>query len=160
MSEPGRRGVTRGYVGALIAACTILAASLVVASWGMLSLLADSEPIETDGVPRWAAPLILAVALGALAWGLWAQSIVLLRGRRSPSWTHLLVLSVGSYLIWCVGGMAAGASVDETWLSPYAGLLVPIWAVSSLACWAVLLRRVYTDRGVPRWPWEREGDEG
>lgn len=159
MNAAPRRGVTRGYVGALVLACTVLAASLVVAVWGMIALFSGREPITSAGVPRWAAPAVLAVVLGALAWGLWSQALVLLRGRRAPSWTHTIVLAVGSYLLWCLGGIAAGASIEETWLSPFAASLAPICALASFACWAVLMRRVYTDRGVPRWPWEREGDE-
>ncbi|WP_244301297.1 hypothetical protein [Leucobacter insecticola] len=50
--------------------------------------------------------------------------------------------------------------IDETWLSPFAAVLAPIWAVAALLFWAILARRVYTDRPTPKWPWERaEGDE-
>lgn len=144
---------------ALVLACVVLAASLVVAAWGLIALGTGREPIASGGVPRWAAPGVLLVALVALGWGLWSQSLVLLRGRRAPSWTHAIVLAVGAYLLWCLGGIAAGASIDETWVSPFAGALVPIWALASFACWGVLMRRVFTDRDVPKWPWEREGDE-
>lgn len=160
MTEPTRRGVTRGYVGGLIAAVAVVAVALVIASWGVISVLADRSPVQTEGVSMLAAELIIALALAALCWGLWLQALVLLRGRRTPPWAHTIVLGVGAYLLWCLGGMIAGLSVDETWLSPYALALALAWAACSLAFWAVLARRVYTNRPVPQWPWERRGEPG
>ena len=154
-----RRGVTRGYVGGLIFAATIVAASLVVATWGLISLLSDRAPVSTENVARWVAPVAVFIALGLLAWGLWQQAILLLRGRRAPSWAHLIVLAGAAYLAWCLIGTLGGLSITETWLSPFAVVLAPIWAIASLIFWAVLARRIYTEREVPRWPWERE-DEG
>lgn len=155
-----RRGVTRGYVGGLLLATLVVASALVVASWGFIALLGDREPVETDGIAKWVAPLGVFVALGALAWGLWQQAIILLRGHRSLSWAHMVVLAGAAYLLWCIVGTLAGLSIDETWLSPFSIVLAPIWAIASLLFWAILLRRVYTDRDVPKWPWEkREEDE-
>lgn len=159
MSDGVRRPVTRGYAGALTAAAVIVALSLVVSGWGLLSMALDRDPVTTEGVPRWAAPAIVLVLLAVLAWGLWRQAIVLLRGRRGPAWGIIVSLAVGAYLLWCLLGVLAGLSVDETWVSPFAALLVPIWAVASLLFWAVLMRRVYTDRPPPRWPWERHDEE-
>ncbi|GAB2549385.1 hypothetical protein [Leucobacter ruminantium] len=160
MSEGVRRSVTRGYAGALTAAAVIVAVALVVAVWGLLSLALGRDPVSSDGVPVWAAPLILAVLLGVLAWGVWRQAIVLLRGRRAPAWGIVVSLAGGAYLLWCLGGVLAGLSVEETWTSPFAAVLAPIWALASLLFWAVLARRVYTDRPPPRWPWERDEEDG
>lgn len=159
MTEGARRGVTRGYVGGLVAACAIVAAALVVAAWGILGFALDREPVASDGVPRWAAPLLLALALGMLAIALWQQALTLLRGRRAPSWGSIVTTAVLAYLLWCLGGVLAGMSIEETWLSPYAAVLVPIWAVAAILFWAVLARRVYTDRPAPKWPWERREED-
>ena len=158
MSEGPRRGVTRGYVGGLIFATVIVAVALVVAVWGGLTLVPGLEPVTTDGVPRWAAPVVLVLALVALAVSLWNQALTLLRGRRGPSWGAILATAVGAYLLWALGGILAGMSIGETWLSPFAAALIPIWAASCLLFWAVLARRVYTDRPPPQWPWERRGE--
>ncbi|UOQ57943.1 hypothetical protein MUN78_03635 [Leucobacter allii] len=157
MTSGPRRGVTRGYVGGLIVAALIVAAALVVAVWGLLALGLAREPVASE-TPIWAAPLILALALGALAWALWRQAIALLRGRRAPAWGLVVAASLGAYAIWSLAGLGAGMRVEETWLSPFAAALVPIWAVAALLFWAVLGRRVYTDRPPPRWPWERDED--
>lgn len=155
MTSGSRRGVTRGYVGGLILATLIVAVALVVACWGGLALFLDQEPVATSGVPRLAAPLIVAVALAGLAWTLWRQALTLLRGERAPAWGRNLLNAVFAYLLWCVGGLATGMSIGDTWMSPFAVTLAAIWTVTSVLFWAVLTRRVYTDRGVPKWPWEK-----
>lgn len=152
-----RRGVTRGYVVGLAAASVIAALALVVGSWGLIGLLTGREPVTTPGVAPITAEVILLLALLVLAIGLWRQAIVLLRGRRVPPWAHILVLAASAYFIWCLGGILAGMSIDETWVSPFALVLALVWALCSLLFWAVLARRVYTDRPPPRWPWERRG---
>ena len=157
MTEGSRRGVTRGYVGSLIFATGMVVLALVVAVWGLIALFSDRDPVQTPGVASAAGPFIIAVALGAFAWGLWLQAVQLLRGLRTPPWAHTLVLAGGAYLIWCLGGLLVGFSIDDTWLSPYAATLPVIFAIGSFLFWAVLARRVFTDRPPPQWPWERRG---
>lgn len=160
MNEGARRGVTRGYVGALIVATVVVAAALTVASWGLLSLALQRSPVLTDGVSVWVAPLLVIILLAGLAWALWNQAVTLLKGRRQPQWGSILVAAIGAYLVWCLGGQLAGMQLVDTWLSPFSVALVVIWAVSALIFWAVLSRRVYTDRPPPRWPWERDEETG
>lgn len=160
MTESSRRGVTRGYVGGLILATVMVVLALVVAVWGLIALFSDREPVQTPGVVSAAGPVIIAGALGMLAWGLWLQAVQLLRGLRTPPWGHTLVMAVGAYLIWCLGGLLAGLSIEDTWLSPYAATLPVMFALGSFLFWAVLARRVFTDRPPPQWPWEGRGETG
>ncbi|MGK0722743.1 hypothetical protein [Leucobacter sp. W1478] len=160
MTEASRRGVTRGYVGGLVFATVAVVLALIVAVWGLLALFSDRDPVQTAGITPAAVPLILAAALSALAWGLWLQAVQLLRGLRTPPWAHTLVMAGGAYLIWCLGGLLAGLSIDDTWLSPYAATLTIIFALGSLLFWAVLARRVFTDKAPPQWPWERRSESG
>lgn len=160
MIEHRRRRVTRGYVWGLIFAVVIVAFALMLLAWAAISLGTDGGPVSTPGIGFGAAPLAIILCLGVLVWGLWSQSLVLLRGTRAVSLTHMFLVSLGGYLVWSLVGMFTGLSIAETWLSPYALALAVAWAVASLLCWAVLLRRVYTDRPVPRWPWEKRGDLG
>jgi len=155
-----RRGVTRGYVVGLAGAALIVALALVVAVWGLLGILLGREPVSTRGVPPVAAELVVLLALVLLALGLWQQALVLLRGRSGPPWAHSIVLAAAAYFVWCLGGVLAGMSIGDTWLSPFALGLAVIWSLCSTLFWAVLARRVYTERPVPRWPWERRGEEG
>lgn len=159
MTEGPRRGVTRGYVGALILATLVFSAALVVATWGLLALGLNRDPVATPGVSKAAGPVLLTIALGALAWVLWKQAIELLRGQRRPSWTHIITGVGAVYLIWSLGGMLVGMSLEDTWLSPFSATAAAIWAVASLLFWAILTRRLYTDRPVPQWPWERKEED-
>lgn len=160
MTDPARRGVTRGYVWAVIVASGIVAVALMVATWGLLALATGVPPIRTPDVSFALVPLIVALLLAMLAWGLWLQGLVLLRGRRALSWGYLVALGGGAYLLWSVAGTIAGLQISDTWLSIYAATLAVIWAVVSVLFWAVLARRVYTNRPRPMWPWEKRDDEG
>lgn len=160
MTEGHRRGVTRGYVWGLIFAVAIAGFAMMMIAWSGISLVSGRLLISTPGIGYSVSAVSVLLCLGLLVWVLWSQSILLLRGRRSLSWVHVLVVSFGGYLVWGLVGTLSGLSVADTWLSAFALALAAAWAVASVLCWAVLLRRVYTDRQPPRWPWERHDDLG
>lgn len=159
MSDGSRHGVTRGYVGSLILAAVIVAVALLVATWGLLSLGMDRDPVSSASVVSWGAPLIICFALAALALALWQQALSLLRGQRGPTWGYIVAVSLGAYLLWCLGGNLSGMSIDDTWVSSFAAAIIPVWGVTCLLFWGVLARRLYTDRPTPKWPWERAEEE-
>lgn len=160
MNTPRRRGVTRGYVAGLVGAAVIVGWALMLLAWSALTLFGDLEVVSTPDVNLAFSPLMVLFLLVILAWSLWSQGIVLLRGRQSPAWTHILLVSVGSYLLWCLLGVLVGMSIQDTWISPYAITLALAWALASIVFWALLARRVYTERPTPKWPWERKDDLG
>lgn len=160
MTENHRRGVTRGYVWGLVFAVAVVAFAILLAAWGGLTLLTGVGPVSTPGISLATAALIVLLCLIFLAWVMWNQSLLLLRGRRSPSWGHIVLAALGGYLLWGLGGTLFGLSIDDTWVSPFAGSLALAWAIGGLLQWAVLARRVYTDRETPQWPWERRGEPG
>ena len=159
MTDSHRRGVTRGYVRGLISAVVIVAFSIMLAAWSFIALATDGGPVSTPGISYGATVLPVLSCLVLLTGVLWSQSILLLRGRRSLSLTHLLLASIGGYLIWCLLGMAVGLSLHDTWLSPYSLSLAIALALAVLIAWSLLLRRVYTDRPAPQWPWEKRGEQ-
>ena len=110
MTESSRRGVTRGYVGGLILATVMVVLALVVAVWGLIALFSDREPVQTPGVVSAAGPVIIAVALGMLAWGLWLQAVQLLRGLRTPRLAPCAAAVVAE------AGYVYDASPHPTWL--------------------------------------------
>lgn len=153
--EPQR--VTRTYARGLVAAVAVLAVAILVASWGLVALWLEVSPVSST-VPNMAAPLIIFAALIVLIAALWHQVLEILRGHR-PGWALLVIVPGLAYLIWCVGGVLVGMSVQETWLSPFAFILAVVWALALLIFWGVFLRKVYTDRGTPQWPWEKHSDD-
>lgn len=155
MAEGARRGVTRGYVLGLLGATLVVTAALVVASWGLLGMALGREPIETSEVPLWFGVLSIGLGLGMLGVLLWRQALSLLRGRKSPVWGVVLGAAFGIYLLWGLCGVLVGLTNEETWFSPFAFILMPVWAVAVVLFWLVLARRIYTDRPTPQWPWER-----
>ena len=160
MTDRHRRGVTRGYVWGLVFAVAIAGFALMLTAWSLISLASSGGPVSTPGIGFSATAVPVLLCLGLLVWLLWSQSLLLLRGRRQLSWRHLLIASFGGYLLWGLAGTLLGLSLTDTWLSPYALALAIAWALATVLCWAVLLRRVYTDRPAPSWPWEKRGELG
>lgn len=140
-------------------AAVLVAVALIVATWGLLSLGLDRDPVSNTEVASWGAPLVLCFALAALAVALWQQALAMLRGQKAPAWRYIISVSVGAYLLWSLGGVIAGMSIDDTWVSPFAAVLVPIWGITCLLYWGVLAHRLFTDRPAPKWPWERAEDD-
>lgn len=139
----------------LIFASALLTVSLIVAFWGLTSLITLKFPVETQ-VPRTTAPGIIMVTIGVLAWSMWQQSLNVLRGHVAVPIGRAIGVAVVVYVIWSVLGMLAGMPAAETWLSPFAIELIPIFVLGALCGWWVLLRRVYTNKPTPQWPWEKK----
>lgn len=158
MTEGAKRGVTRGYVLGLLGATLVVTAALVVAAWGLLGMALGREPIETSDVPVWFGVLSIGLGLVLLGVLLWRQALSLLRGNKRPVWGIMLGAAFGIYLLWGLAGVLADLSTEETWFSPFALILMPVWALAVILFWAVLARRIYTDRPTPQWPWERRED--
>ena len=117
----------------------------MLTAWSLISLASGGGPVSTPGIGFSSAAMPVLLCLGLLAWLLWSQSLLLLRGRRQLSWRHLLVASFGGYLLWGLVGTLLGLSLADTWLSPYVLALAVSWALATVLCWACLL---YTSRCV------------
>lgn len=151
--------VTRGYAQGLVVAVTLFALALLVLSWGFITLSLDRNPVTTE-VSNLVAPMLIGVCLVMLVVLLWRELIRLLQGNR-PTWALGIVIPGFAYLIWCLLGTAFSFSIQETWVSPFVLSLVVSWAVSVMVFWWILTRKLYSGKGRPLWPWEKNGrDEG
>lgn len=144
----------------MLGAALVVTAALVVASWGLIGMALGREPVESDGVPLWFGVLSIGLGLALLGVLLWQQALSLLRGRKSPVAGIMVVAGFGAYLLWGLCGIAVGLGTEETWFSPFALVLIPIWIIAVALFWLVLARRIYTDRPTPKWPWERREEQG
>lgn len=160
MADGQLRRVTRAYVWGLIIASAITAIALLTACWGIIALSSDTLPVTTENIPYGVAIFIVVIALAAFIWSLWLQALELLRGKKTPAWSHIVITGVAGYFIWSLIGVLAGFTLEETFKSPFAISLGIIWGLCSIMFWALLARRVYTQRAVPQWPWERRGEPG
>lgn len=154
-AAPRRRGITRAAVLAMIAMVAILAVALVVAGWGLLALGSDRLPVETPGVPFAVAPLLVLLGVALLVWIGWRVALDLLRGRTIAPLGAALLAGAGGYLAWAGPGTLLGLGPHDAWLSWFPVVIALAWVSAVLLLWALLFRQVYTDRELPRWPWER-----
>ena len=159
MNERVPHRITRGYAFGLLAADAFFALSILVMGWGFLSLWIETSPI-TSAVSNLTAPGLIFVCLAILIFMLWRELVSLLRGNR-PAWALAIVIPGIAYLVWSLLGMAATLTVSETWTSPFAFSLAGAWLIAVLLFWWVLLRKLYTEKGRPLWPWEKKDlDDG
>lgn len=151
--------ITRGYAVGVLAADAFFALSLLVMAWGFLSLGLETSPVTTQ-ISNLVAPALVVVCLAFLVVLLWRELMNLLRGNR-PSWALAIIAPGLAYLVWSLIGMAFSLTVSETWLSPFAFSLAGAWLIAVLVFWWIIMRKLYTGKGRPLWPWERNGlDEG
>lgn len=149
-----RRGVTRAYVHTLLFAALTLQLACTIALWGFTALAFNRKPIETP-VHTWVVPVIFLLLVALAYRGLWNQSIRVLKGFVSvPAW-HSLFWGALAYGVWSILGTFFGLQIQETWLSVYAFELIPIFFIISLACWWVLVRRLYAEDPTLKWYWEK-----
>jgi hypothetical protein len=157
----------RRYASTLAAFATFLYVALLACALGVLSLYLDLDVVDDPHAGVLAGPIMCAVAVLVVFFGL------LVRALRVPAHEHdvapgvALLLGLGAYVGYAVAGGAIVALSDGPDFLPFVvqQLLEP-FAVSAgiLAVVVVLLDMIVLsarmdERGRPRWPWERHGDD-
>lgn len=151
--------ITKGYAVGLLAADAFFAVALLVLSWGLLSLWLAVSPVTSE-VSNLTAPGILIVCTAMLVFFLWRELISLLKGHR-PAWVLAIIIPGLAYLTWSLLGTLFSMNLSDTWLSPFALVLAVAWLIALLIFWAILLRKLYTGKDRPLWPWEKKDlDDG
>lgn len=149
--------ITKGYATGLIAAICIFVAALLIAGWGLIGLYMGEEPVSST-VSTMTAPALVAISLLLLAWVMWLQTVSLIKGAK-PAWSLAIVVAGAAYLVWSFGGLIAGLSIQETWLSPFALVMAVLWPLGLFLFWLLLWRKLYSGKGTPKWPWEDREEE-
>lgn len=134
--------------------------ALVIAGFGMLSLLSGADVLPVAGLGE--APGIVAVAAAVIVFGV---SVWIAVRRPHPSYWSVVGVVAATFLAY-LAGLLLGAVISgtdaATALSAAGGFATSWFAVvlaaaALVAGWAaVALTR--TRAGRPRWPWERRDD--
>ncbi len=154
MTEP-RRGVSPP-VAVAFAAVGFFA--LLIAGFGMLSLLSGAEVIAVPGL----GPLPGAIATVA-ATVVFAVTTWIAVRRRHPSYGAVVVIVIATFLAY-LAGLAVGAvfaATDAARTAAAIGAFATSWFALVLAAAALVagwagIALVRTRAGRPRWPWEQD----
>ncbi|WDG17663.1 hypothetical protein [Microbacterium sp. Clip185] len=130
--------------------------ALIIASFGVVSLLADVEVVPVAGVGQ--APGIIGVVV---ACGLYAGGTALVIRPGNPAYTGALFIAVAAWFGYSLSaGVAAVVASEDVavGLSLMARLLIGwqggvVAAAAAIAAWCAIAL-VRTHAGRPRWPWE------
>lgn len=130
--------------------------ALIVAAFGMVSLLADVEVVPVAGVGQ--APGIVGVAV---ACAIYAAGTALVLRPGNPAFTGALFIAVAVWFCYSLGAGIVGALASEDaavglslmarLLTGWQGAVVALAAAVAAWCAIALVR---THAGRPRWPWE------
>ncbi len=149
----------------MMAFSVVLYVALIVAAFGVLSLLLNRDVIDQADAGALLGPLMITIAVLALVWVLLSSVL------RSPErLTHvpplpIFVAGIAAYVSYCVfGGVIYSLSVGELFrlvvfiggemTSPFAiAIAVTGWLIGFL--FFVVLLAKPDGAGAPAWPWEK-----
>jgi len=158
----------RKYAIATAAFSAMLYVALVVAAFGVLSLLLDRDVIAATDAGALLGPIMVTVSVLVLVW------VVLGAALRAPApLTRVPVVTVAgaglaAYLSYCVsGGVLYSLGAGELFSSvifigrelvgPFAiAVLICGWVVAVLFFLVLLARN--NGSGAPQWPWQKDDD--
>lgn len=135
--------------------------ALVIAGFGLASLLLDADVIATPGIGLLAGAIALASAIAAFALVLWRATRIARPTYRAAGVATVLAVAAHLAGLW-IGAVLQGASVALA--TAAVGGFVTSWFVVVLAGCAFVagwsgIALVRTRAQRPRWTWEREEDE-
>ncbi len=153
----------RRYAAALAAFAAVLYAALLIAALGVLSVVLGRDVIEDPAAGLFAGPTACAVACGVVFFGLLVRALRHRAPRRDIALGTAVLLAVGCYLGYGVGGGVVVGIVDPYRFLPFVvqQLIGPFAAAAGvLGLVVVLLDMIVVaaradERGRPRWPWEK-----
>lgn len=151
--KPLLRRVTRGYVYTLLLFTQALSVSLIIAVWGLGAFYLQL-PVVQHHAPVWIMPAAVLVHSLSAALFLWHSCLRILRG--TPR-VYALLVAVGcctSLVLFGTARALTGLPLADAFNALTWGAVVAT-AVCSVAAQRVLIRRVYTVKQPPLWPWEK-----
>lgn len=159
----------RRYAAFMAVFAGVLYAALVVAVFGLLSVLLDRDVISDPNAGPIAGPVMAAVSVLIVFFALLSIALRVPREKQRVSVAAAVLVGFGAYFFFAVaGGVLLGAGRGDPFgfvialgaqlFSPFALAAGVIGFVVVLLDMIVLATHV-GDRGRPRWPWEKHDDE-
>jgi hypothetical protein len=159
----------RKYAATVAVFATGLFLALIIAAFGMISLLAGVDVIADPHAGQLVGPVAVAGATALLIGCLLAIALRVPEERQRIAPLTALAIAVGAYLAYAlVGAIAyffAGADAVAALLflgdqltGPF-GIAVAVIAFVITVLFMLVLASRIADRGRPRWPWENHDDE-
>ena len=160
----------RGYAALVAVFAAGLYLALLVAAFGMISLVTNTEVIADPAVGTLVGPAMTGAAVLTLL------AFLLVRGTRVPAERQrvapvaALGIGVACYAAYAAVGGVAGALGDPaqplhsllfafTQLASVYAIVVGVAAFVVTLLYQLVLVGRFRQRGRPRWPWERDEDE-
>ncbi|HLP23404.1 MAG TPA: DUF6121 family protein [Microbacteriaceae bacterium] len=155
----------RRHAALVALACGVLYFALIVAVFGVVSLLTNTEVVANTGISPFVGPGMAAVAV-ALVTGM-----LVLRSPRAADdgldWGYSLLTGVVAVVGYVIAAFAL-VSVDRgaadgahfAWVTLLGGydLVIGGLAVAVAFLYSFIIARRYDERGRPRWTWEDDFD--
>lgn len=153
----------RRYAATLAVFATVLYAAMLIAALGVLSVLLNRDVIDNADAGPFAGPFACAVAAAVVFTGLLVRALRLAAHRHDVAVGVALLLGVGSYLGYAVGGGLVIAVADPYRFLPFVlqQLIGPFAAAAGILSLVVVVLDMVVlasradQRGRPRWPWEK-----
>ncbi|TFD51781.1 hypothetical protein E3T43_15985 [Cryobacterium sp. Hh7] len=158
----------RKYAITMAAFSVVLYVALIVASFGVLSLLLNRDVINETDAGALLGPLMVTTAVLALVW------VILSAVLRSPERLTqvpplpIFLAGVAAYLAYCVfGGVFYSLGAGELFRSVIfiGGEMTSPFAISVAVCgwliaflYFVVLLAKPDGSGTPEWPWQKDDD--
>lgn len=153
----------RRYAATLAVFASGLYAAMLIAALGVLSVLLERDPIDDKDAGLFAGPAACALAVAVVLTGLLVRALKRNVRRREIAAGTAVLLGLGSYVGYAVGGgFVVGVNDPYRFLPFVVEQLIGPFAVAAgiLALIVVLLEMIVLsarmdERGRPQWPWEK-----
>lgn len=156
---------SRQYTVLLALACGVLYLALIVASFGLLELFANTEVVSMPELGPLVGPLMVAAAVVTLT------GMLLLRPARANDdgldWGYALLVGIAAtaaYVLMAfiagVADLGAAEGLHFAFVTVLGGydLLIAVLGVAVALAYSFTIARRYDQRGRPRWSWEDDFD--
>jgi len=159
----------RRYAAVVAGFATVFYLALLVAGFGVLSLLLNRDVISDPNAGPIAGPVMTGVSVAIVLACLLAIALRIPKEKQRVSLQGAFLVGFGAYFFFAVaGGILLGAgrgdafgfviSLGTQLLSPFA-ITAGVLAFVVVLLFMIVIASQVGDRGRPRWPWEKRDDE-